>query len=64
MRNAKGPILLEIEKVPGVDFGVILTIQKQSFNSLSKNNDSTLILQKRNQIVLIEEIVSASVADR
>ena len=46
-------MLLEIEKVPGVDFGVELAIREMPAGN-----------QGRRRTVLIQAIVAASVADR
>jgi len=50
LRRAKGPLLLEIEKAPGVDFGLVLTMRWRR--------------EAGERWVMVERVVRASVADR
>jgi hypothetical protein len=52
-RRMSGPLLLEIEKVPGVDFGTKLAIRKMPGGE-----------GRRRRAVVVKGIVPASIADR
>ncbi len=53
MRKAQGPLLLEIDKVPGVDIGVELKFHEYDLSGGGKRRG-----------IFIDNIIAASVADR
>ncbi len=53
VRKAQGPLLLEIDKNPGIDLGAALTIR-------NLNGDSG----GRTRSIFVENVIPASVADR
>lgn len=57
VRKATGPLLLEIDKNPGVDLGAILTI-------CEREPSAAAVAGGRRRAILVEDIVPASVADR
>jgi len=53
VRKAQGPLLLEIDKVPGVDIGVELKFHEYDLSGGGKRRG-----------IFIDNIIAASVADR
>jgi hypothetical protein len=76
LRKTNRPVLLEVEKVPGVDFGLMLGLrwtppytptlnQRKTPNSLRFPTDSLKdSIASRRCSVFVERVLSASVADR
>ncbi|KAI1707599.1 PDZ domain (Also known as DHR or GLGF) domain-containing protein [Ditylenchus destructor] len=67
LRKARGPLLLEVEKVPGVDFGLVLAIKKPKMNTIRHGSGQTgkvAPMQQKIRSIFVQGIVRASVADR
>ena len=54
VKNATGPLMVEVDKTPGSDFGLVLKIFDK--------HDSISNIQKRG--VFIDHVIPASIADR